>query len=152
PAFIRLRHSNSASRSSTRGWDPLTLGGAPMKYRLLVGLVMLLEGCGGDPLTAPLPPLPVAVAAIDGDQQLGFVHGVLDYFRVKVMDSRGNGIPKVNVTWSIVSGSGTFDNGVPASPTGDDGRAEIRFLPDTVGRVRVSARVATLPGSPAIFT
>ncbi|MGH8542102.1 MAG: S8 family serine peptidase [Gammaproteobacteria bacterium] len=68
-----------------------------------------------------------------------------------VTDAYGNGVPDIEVTWSLLSGDGTLSTA--ASQTGSDGGAATQWtLGRFAGTQTASASAGTLQGSPLTFT
>ncbi|NIQ55523.1 MAG: hypothetical protein GWN85_19240, partial [Gemmatimonadetes bacterium] len=73
--------------------------------------------------TAPPPPpdtVPAAIAIVSGDGQSGAVGSTLAPLEVRVTNAAGEGIPGVEVTFTVTSGGGQLVLG-PPGPTNTDG-------------------------------
>jgi hypothetical protein len=85
-----------------------------------------------------------------GDAQTGFAGNTLPVpLTVQVVDSFGNGVPGIAVTWSVVSGTATL--GATSVPSDSLGRAATTVTLAAVGAVSVAAGAASLAGSPVAF-
>lgn len=86
-----------------------------------------------------------------GDAQTDTVAATLPVaYAVRVVDSFGNGVSGVSVSWSVTGGGGSIDG---TSTTDADGIATAtRVLGTTVGTMTAEAAVGGLTGSPVAFT
>src|ERR1041384_8392876 len=114
-----------------------------MRMQQLSVLAVLIAACEtGDDLPTSPPPAPALQFSMVGGQQQEAVPGeALPLpFTVKVTDGTG-GVPGVQVTWTLLSGAGTFLSATTVL-TDARGEAAMRFTPATY-RVAVSATINT---------
>ena len=141
-------------------WTLGTVAGVPQTLTLTAAR----EGRAlqGSPLTVtataePGPPAKVVVAG--GNHQQGQVSTTVpEPLQVQVVDTHGNGVPHVAVTFSVISGSGTFEGGASRQVETDSaGFAQTAFTFGTTSgytqldSTRVKAAVQTPDVPPALF-
>lgn len=93
----------------------------------------------------------VGIERVAGDLQTDTVGGTLSVpYAVRIVDSGGNGVPGVPISWEVTSGGGSF---TASTPTDGDGIATaVRVLGTTVGTHTARAAVGGLSGSPIEFS
>lgn len=99
-----------------------------------------------------LAPGPAAQLVLDGgDNQTALAATSLAPLSVKVADAFDNGVPGVDVTWTVASGSGSLPGSVSTTDT-----VGVTMTTYTLGRFAgtesVEASVVGLAGSPVTFT
>ena len=111
---------------------------------------LLVLACGSS--SDVEPPVPTRMEAFGGIEQSGVVGTALtDSLRVRVIDADGNAAPRVDVTWSVLTGGGQIS---PATATTNSaGVAAGQFtLGPSEGDEQAEAEVSGLAGSPVVFT
>lgn len=90
----------------------------PASYSVLLAFLLLgiVSACGDDPGG---PPTPAAVEPLTSSP-ISATAGASVSLAVRVVDNRGNPVPGVAVSWTVLSGGGTISGGA----SGQDGRAE----------------------------
>ncbi len=128
-----------------------------MKRVLSVALAVAafaVVACGGDddPTGGGQIGVPTELVVVSGDgQKVATRSETIEPFVVKVTDSQGNPIRRVDVTWEVTAGGGTLS----ATETDTDGFGETQVYltaGSAEGANTVTATVDTLNGSPATFT
>lgn len=113
-------------------------------------LCILCFACGGEERApnSPSGARPAAIVVVSGDNQQSKTNEPLDEpFVVHVIDTRGGGVPQVNVRFTVESGDGAWrwdeDGAVKVSvvPTDNNGLARARFTPLVLGTSTVKARL-----------
>jgi hypothetical protein len=113
-------------------------------------VVLISAACGGS--TDVTVPVPATMEAFAGTDQSGVVGTALrDSLKVRVLDADGNGVPRVDVTWSARTAGGQV---TPATATTDaSGVAAGQFtLGPAEGDQQAQAEISGLAGSPVVFT
>ena len=112
-------------------------------------LVLASAACGGG--NDVEPPAPTSMEAFGGTEQTGVVGTALtDSLRVRVIDADGNAAPRVDVTWSVLTGGGQISPATAA--TNSAGVAAGQFtLGPSEGDQQAEAEVSGLAGSPVVF-
>ena len=134
---------------------PTAVTGPRWTAAALVGIGLLLTGCGEDVGTDPPPtPIPSAISGISGDGQDGFVdQTLLEPLVVGVTTASGSVVSGVSVTWVVTAGGGSLSSS--NTTTNAQGQASVTW---TLGPVAgtdnntATASVAGLAGSPVTFT
>lgn len=93
-----------------------------------------------------------AIVLEAGDAQTDTVAATLSTpYAVKIVDSNGNGVAGIPVSWEVTGGGGSMD--ASASTTDADGIAtSVRVLGTTAGSMTAQGAVGGLEGSPVVFT
>ena len=92
---------------------------------------------------------PRSFSKLAGDNQTAPVGTALQPFSVKITDMSGQGLPGLNIAWTVVSGSGSVSS--RQSTTDDNGVAStVLTLGQTPGIVKVSAEPDAF--NPVVFT
>lgn len=106
-------------------------------------MVVGLAGCDGT--TGNTDPAELVKLAGDGQSAL-IGTAVAESLVVQVLDNRGDGVPGIPVTWSIVTGAGTISAAAQSSDAA--GRLAARW---TLGSVGPNAALATAAGFSVTF-
>ena len=113
-------------------------------------LVLASAACGGS--TDVAVPVPATMEAFSGTDQSGVVGTALrDSLKVRVLDADGNGVPRVDVTWSVLTAGGEVTP--VTATTNSSGVAAGQFtLGPGEGDQQAQAEISGLAGSPVVFT
>ncbi|HWV58922.1 MAG TPA: Ig-like domain-containing protein, partial [Longimicrobiales bacterium] len=138
-----------ASRTNGEG-----LAGARWRLGTTAGAqTVTVKAAGVAPVTftaTALPGAPASLRAASGNDQVGNAGAILGApLVVEVTDAHGNGVPGVDIHWTVVSGGGSVSPAVAVSDS--NGRAStVWTLGPSGGEHQVQAAVAGHP--PVIFT
>lgn len=119
-------------------------------------------GCDHDAVRPPIvrDPVPDAIASVSEDRQVAEAGVPLsEPLVIRVTDTQGDGVGRVEVSWKVTAGAGTFlqtsdpfSSNARHTRTDPDGIAQVHYTPWSLGKSSVVAEVPGLRGSPVTFT